>query len=97
MMTGRVLLLGRRPRVLDQLADALRREGLQVRQETDLDAAGTRIDGSTVDVVVLGRGVTGARRKAIVNALRAKNPACGLSTDWRRSRLCSWPRFRKRS
>ena len=74
MMTGRVLLLGRRARVLDQLADALRREGLQVRQETDLDGAGTRIDGSTVDVVALGRGVTGARRKAIVNALRAKNP-----------------------
>jgi hypothetical protein len=73
--TGRVLLLGKRARVLDQLAAALRQEGLTVRQETNLDGVRTGFDGSTVDVVALGRAVTGARREAIVNALRAKNPA----------------------
>ncbi len=73
--TGRVLLLGKRARVLDQLAAALRQEGLTVRQETDLDGVRTGFDGSTVDVVALGRAVTGATRDAIVDALRAKNPA----------------------
>ena len=73
--TGRVLLLGKRARWLDQLAAALRQEGLTVRQETDLDGVRTGFDGSTVDVVALGRAVTGAKRDAIVEALRAKNPA----------------------
>ncbi|HEY9376802.1 MAG TPA: hypothetical protein VIQ02_06880 [Jiangellaceae bacterium] len=73
--TGRVLLVGKRVRVLDQLAAALRAEGLHVRQESELDRVATRVDGSTVDVVALGRAVTGARREAIVNALRARNPA----------------------
>jgi hypothetical protein len=72
--TGRVLLVGRRPRVLDQLADALRRLGLQVREETDLDRVRTHVDGSTIDLVALGRGVTGTHRATIIRALRARNP-----------------------
>ncbi|MGH8776814.1 MAG: hypothetical protein ACRDWI_17240 [Jiangellaceae bacterium] len=73
--TGRVLLVGKRARVLDHLADALRRQGLHVREETDLERVRTHIDGSTVDVLAVGRAVTGARRESIVAALRAKNPA----------------------
>ncbi len=73
--TGRVLLVGKRARVLDQLADALRNEGLQVREETDVDRVRTHVDGSTVDVLALGRALTGARRESLVAALRAKNPA----------------------
>jgi len=61
--------------VLDRLAEALRREGLHVRQETELDRVNTQVDGSTIDVVALGRAVTGARRQTIVTALRARNPA----------------------
>ncbi|MGH8824351.1 MAG: hypothetical protein ACRDVN_07740 [Jiangellaceae bacterium] len=73
--TGRVLLVGKRAQVLDRLADALRAEGLQVRQETDLDRIRTHVDVSTVDVLALGRAVTGARREELVAALRARNPA----------------------
>lgn len=73
--TGRVLLVGKRARVLDQLADALRNEGLHVREETDVDRVRTHVDGSTVDVLALGRALTGARRESLVAALRAKNPA----------------------
>jgi len=69
------LLVGKHARVLDRLADALRREGLHVRQETELDRAGTSLDGGTVDVVALGRAVTGARRQTIISALRASNPS----------------------
>lgn len=73
--TGRVLLVGKRARVLDHLADALRAEGFHVREETDLQRVRTHVDGSTVDVLALGRAVTGARREALVAALRQKNPA----------------------
>ncbi|HEX2362644.1 MAG TPA: hypothetical protein VHI11_11265 [Jiangellaceae bacterium] len=72
--TGRVLLVGKRARVLDRLADALRREGLHVRQETE-DRAGSLVGGDTVDVVALGRAVTGNRRDTIVRELRARNPS----------------------
>jgi hypothetical protein len=72
--TGRVLLVGKRARVLDRLADALRREGLHVRQETE-DRAGSLAGGDTVDVVALGRAVTGTRRDTIVRELRARNPS----------------------
>jgi hypothetical protein len=72
--TGRVLLVGKRARVLDRLADALRREGLHVRQETE-DRAGSLAGGDTVDVVALGRAVTGSRRDTIVRELRARNPS----------------------
>lgn len=73
--TGRVLLVGKHPKVLDRLAEALRREGLQVRQETELDRVGSHVDASSVDAVVLGRAVRGARRDSIVKALRARNPS----------------------
>jgi hypothetical protein len=73
--TGRVLLVGKRARVLNQLAEALRREGFQVRQETELDRVASHVDASAVDVVALGRGVTGARREKIVKTLRARNPS----------------------
>jgi len=73
--TGRVLLIGKRARVLNRLAEALRREGLQVSQETDVDRVSNHVDASLVDVVALGRAVTGARRESIVNALRARNPS----------------------
>ena len=73
--TGRVLLVGKRERVLDRLAEALRAEGLNVREETDFHRVRTHVDGSTVDVLALGRAVTGARREGLVAALRARNPA----------------------
>ena len=73
--TGRVLLVGKRARVLNQLAEALRHEGMTVKQETELDEVDRRVDASTIDVVALGRGVRGSRREAIVKALRARNPS----------------------
>lgn len=73
--SARVLLVGKRARVLDRLADALRHEGMQVREDTDLEHARTHVDGSTVDVVALGRAVAGPRRETLVSALKARNPA----------------------
>jgi hypothetical protein len=73
--TGRVLLVGKRARALNRLAEALRREGLQVRQETEPDKVGSHVDASMVDVVALGRALTPARRETIVKTLRARNPS----------------------
>jgi hypothetical protein len=74
-VTPRVLLVGKRARVLDRLADALRQEGMHVREDTDFDHARTHVDGSTVDVIALGRAVPGGRREPLVSALKAQNPA----------------------
>ena len=51
--SGRVLLVGKRARVLNRLADALQREGLQVGQETELDRVASHVDVRAVDVVAL--------------------------------------------
>src|SRR5688572_12331508 len=71
---ARVLLVGRRPRVLDELGRALRSVGMHVREETDVDRVRRGIDGSTVDVLALGRAVPGSIRDGLVAALRARNP-----------------------
>ena len=71
---ARVLLVGRRPRVLDELGRALRSVGMHVREETDVDRVRSGIDGSTVDVLALGRAVPGSTRDGLVAALRARNP-----------------------
>ena len=73
--TPRVLLVGKRARVLDRLAEALRQEGMHVREDTDFDHARTQVDGSTVDVIALGRAVPGGRREPLVTALKAQNPS----------------------
>lgn len=73
-LSGRVLLVGKRARILDQLADDLTRLGLHVREETDIDRARTQIDGASVDVVAVGRAIKPAQRDLLVQSLRAKNP-----------------------
>lgn len=73
-LSGRVLLVGKRARVLDQLSDALRQLGLSVREETDVDRVGSHIDGSNFDVVAVGRAITGSRRDELIRGLRAGNP-----------------------
>lgn len=72
---ARVLLVGKRARVLDELGRALQHLGMEVVQETDLDRARVTVDGASVDVVALGRAVRGAKREAMVTALRAQNSA----------------------
>lgn len=72
--TARVLLVGKRARILDELGSALRDEGLHVREETDIDRVRS-INGANLDVVALGRAVRGSKREALVMALRAQNPA----------------------
>jgi len=73
-LNGRVLLVGKRARILDQLADDLTRLGLHVREETDVERARTQIDGATVDVVAVGRAIKPGQRERLVHALRTKNP-----------------------
>lgn len=73
-LNGRVLLVGKRARILDQLADSLVQLGLHVREETDVERARTQVDGATVDVVAVGRAIKASHRDALVRTLRAKNP-----------------------
>jgi hypothetical protein len=72
-LNGRVLLVGKRARILDHLADALTRLGLHVREETDIDRARSQIDGATVDVLAVGRAIRPAQRDELYRALRTKN------------------------
>lgn len=73
-LNGRVLLVGKRARILDQLADALTTLGLHVREETDLERARTHINGASVDVVAVGRAIRANQRDALIRTLRAQNP-----------------------
>lgn len=77
-LNGRVLLVGKRARILDHLADALTRLGLHVREETDIDRARSQIDGATVDVLAVGRAIKPAQRDELYRVLRAKNPRLQL-------------------
>jgi hypothetical protein len=72
--TARVLLVGKRARVLADLGRELRHTGLHVREETDPEQAAVSVDGAAVDVVVLGRAFTGARRGRLIERLRDANP-----------------------
>jgi hypothetical protein len=73
-LNGRVLLVGKRARILDQLADSLVQLGLHVREETDVERARTQVDGAAVDVLAVGRAIKASHRDALVRTLRAKNP-----------------------
>jgi hypothetical protein len=77
-LNGRVLLVGKRARILDHLADALTRLGLHVREETDINRARSQIDGATVDVLAVGRTIKPAHRDELFRTLRAKNPKLRL-------------------
>lgn len=72
-LSGRVLLVGKRQRVLEEVGANLARLGLHVREETDVSQAVT-LDGSSFEVVVVGRSVTGGKRSELVSRLRAVNP-----------------------
>lgn len=74
-LSGSVLLVFQRARVMDEVADALRRKGLQVREETDPRRARAGVDGATVDVLAVGRSVKPDMRNELVRTLRARNPA----------------------
>lgn len=71
---ARVLLVGKRVRVLDELGRALRAAGMVVREETDVDRATSAVDGASIDILALGRTFSGSKRQRIVAALKAQNP-----------------------
>jgi hypothetical protein len=70
-----VLLVGKRVRVLDELGSALRQAGMVVREETDLERVRSGVDGSSVDIVALGRTLSSAKRDRMITSLRAQNPS----------------------
>jgi hypothetical protein len=72
-LNGRVLLVGKRARILDHLADALTRLGLHVREETDVERA-RQVNGSHVDVVAVGRAIRASQKDTLIRSLRAQNP-----------------------
>lgn len=74
-LSGSVLLVFQRARVMDEVADGLRRIGLTVREETDVQRARTQVDGATVDVLAVGRSVKPDKRDELVRTLRARNSA----------------------
>ncbi len=71
---ARVLLVGKRVRVLDELRAALRAAGMTVHAETDFDRLTTAIDGTSVDILTIGRKFSGSRSERVISALRAQNP-----------------------
>ncbi|MFW6092205.1 MAG: hypothetical protein ACODAF_09980 [Actinomycetota bacterium] len=73
-LSGSVLLVFQRARVMDEVADVLRRMGLHVREETDAARARAEVDGATVDVLAVGRSVKPDRRNELVRTLRSRNP-----------------------
>ncbi|MBB5788253.1 hypothetical protein [Jiangella mangrovi] len=72
---ARVLLVGKRVRVLDELGRALREAGMVVREETDADRVRYGVDGSSIDILALGRAFTGPKRDRMIATLKAANPA----------------------
>lgn len=72
---ARVLIVGKRVRVLDELGRALRQAGMVVREETDVERVRSGVDGSTIDILALGRTFSGAKADRVIAGLRAQNPA----------------------
>lgn len=72
-LSGNVLLVFQRARVMDEVADVLRRMGVNVREETNAQHARAQVDGATVDVLAVGRSVKPDRRNELVRALRSRN------------------------
>lgn len=72
-LSGRVLLVGKRQRVLDEVAAELSRLGLYVHEETDV-AQAAALDGSNYEVLAVGRAISGSKRTELISRLRALNP-----------------------
>ncbi len=45
-----------------------------VREETDAERVRYGVDGSSIDILALGRAVTGPKRERMIAALKAQNP-----------------------
>lgn len=71
---ARVLLVGKRERVLDEAGAFLRADGLLVHEETDIEKVKSTYDGFSLDILVLGRSVRQAKREDLVATLRVQNP-----------------------
>lgn len=71
---ARVLIVGKRVRVLDELGNALRQVGMVVREETDVERIRSDVNGATIDILALGRTFGASKRDLIVSSLRAQNP-----------------------
>lgn len=71
---ARVLLVGKRARILDDVGQELRAAGLHVREETDIDLATKTVDGTSVDVVAVSRAFRNAKREELVVRIRSQNP-----------------------
>lgn len=74
-LSGNVLLVFQRVRVMDEVAGVLRRMGLHVREETDAARARAEVDGATVDVLAVGRSVKPDRRNELIRTLLSRNSA----------------------
>jgi hypothetical protein len=70
----RVLLVGKRERVLDEAGQQLRNDGYQVHEETDIEKVKSTYDGANLDVLAVGRAVRQAKREDLVTALRMQKP-----------------------
>ncbi|HEX6195208.1 MAG TPA: hypothetical protein VFZ37_04825 [Jiangellaceae bacterium] len=72
-LSGRVLLVGKRQRVLDEVAAGLRRLGLYVHEETDV-AQAAALDGANYEVLAIGRAISSSKRSELISRLRKVNP-----------------------
>lgn len=70
----RVLLVGKRERVLDEAGELLGNAGLQVHIETDIETVKSTYDGANLDLLAVGRAIRRAKREDLVTALRLQKP-----------------------
>ena len=73
-MNNRVLLIGRNPTVLINLASALTDEGFAVKTTNRVEQAGQDFDAADFDVVAFGRGVDAPTNERLRATFTAHNP-----------------------
>jgi len=73
-MRNRVLLIGRNPIILSDLAEALAYEGLLVQTTNQIEQAIETIDGRDFDLIAFGRGVDELTSQRLKHHFLVQNP-----------------------
>lgn len=73
-MRNRVLLIGRNPIILSDLAEALTNEGLLVQTTNQIEQAIETIDGRDFDLIAFGRGVDELTSQQLKRHFLVQNP-----------------------
>ena len=78
-----ILLIGKRAKILNDVAGRLRSLGHQVILTNDLDMAHlTSIDVTPINAVVFGRALTAEQKTALTKLYRQANPSLSFIEGW---------------